>query len=479
MKKTALLILIAALLFTALLPACTNGKTPSGETESPSESVTAPPETEYPLGTPDRTFNGYGFRVLVSDPSTIVWYDVDFTYDDIANTLDNAVFQRISRVNDKLDIEITPVYANPVITELQKVIASGDDEFDICFAAPKAVSGMIRQGDFLNLNDIPYLDLNAPWWDHNAVDGLTVDDKLYIAAGDIGYNYLRSTSVIFFNKSIAADAQLADPYKMVEEGKWTFDNMFEMAVSCNRDLDGDGLDPDKDMMGIVYCGDTLYQMLIAGKCTFVTPTADRSSFELSFMSDRTYDVFDTLTYYLYGESANWDVTHVNASTQFTSGNLLFIPTEFWVITTFREMLPDFGVLPMPKYDDKQTEYHHTVNQDVAAMMLIPITNRDTERTGIIAETLAYTGKQLLRPAYIETSLISKWSRDNESEATIRLIFDSIYYDTGFMFDIGGIKGTIVQMASSASDALASTYESRQSVYEAELEKLLEDYDKLK
>ncbi len=478
MKKPVLLILLAALLFTALLPACTDGKTPSGETEAPSESVTAPSETEYPLGIPERNYDGYTFRVMVADPSTVVWSDVDFTYEDTANPLDAAVFQRIARTNELLGIEITPVYENPVITRMQQIAASGDDLYDIGFVAPKAASGMIQDGDFINLYDVPYLDLKAPWWDQNSVEGLTVDGKLYIAAGDIGYNYLRSTSVIFFHKQLAADAQIADPYAMVDDGSWTFDNMFTLAQQANRDIDGDGLNPADDYMGIVYCGDTLYQMLIAGECTFVTPTADRSSLELSFMNQHTTDVFDTLVYYLYNDGANWDVTHVNASTQFTSGKLLFIPTEFWVISTFREMIPAFGVLPMPKYNEEQTNYHHTVNQDVAAMMVIPKSNPDTERTGIVAEAMAYSGRQLLRPAYIETSLISKWSRDDESESTIRLIFDSIYYDTGFMFDIGGIKSTITGMAAEQSIALSSTYASRQSAYEQGLNDLLDRFAKL-
>lgn len=478
MKKASILFLLVLILVMSVLPACTRSGGPAEGTRPESGGDTASPETEYRLGIPDRKFNGYTFRVMVADPATVVWSDVDFTYTDTASTLDEAVFQRMSRVSEQLDIEIEPVYELPVITRMQQLAASGDDLYDIGFVAPKAASGMIQNGDFLNLYDIPYLDLSAPWWDHHSVEGLSVDGKLYIAAGDIGYNYLRSTSVIFFHKQLAEDAGIADPYKMVENGTWTFDNMFALAESVNRDLDGDGLDPDRDYMGIVYCGDTLYQMLIGGECTFVTPTADRSSLELSFMNQRTADVFDTLTYYLYNDGANWDVTHVNASTQFTSGKLLFIPTEFWVITTFREMVPAFGVLPMPKYDERQTAYHHTVNQDVAAMMVIPKTNSDTERTGIIAEALAYSGRQLLRPAYIETSLISKWSRDDESESTIRLIFDSIYYDTGFMFDIGGIKSTITQMAATRSSSLSSTYASRQSVYEQELADLLDRFDKL-
>ncbi len=453
------------------------------ETEPETEAETEPEDLVYKADIPEGTnYDGYNFRVMVMDPSTIVWSDTDFSVlEPSAEVVENAVYQRKMAVEEQLGVKITPVYGTGNIAgTIATSIIADDDSFDICFSAPLIASGKITDGLFLNLRNFENIDLADAWWDQNSVNDLTVDGKLYLVAGDIGYNYKRSTSVLFFNKNMITVNGLDNPYELVQNNKWTAEKMFEMADVITTDSNGDGAyKAGEDVFGFAHCPDTLYQMLVGGDVR-MAETNDAGIPEITFMNEHTIDVFNTVTGMFYDENRtyNWEKVGVNAGNEFTSDKLLFMPTEFWVITTFREMDTDFGVLPIPKYTEEQADYHHCVNQSVAAMMLIPKTNRDHARTGNIVSALGAEGKNLITPAYYEVALKTKMSRDMESEAMFDIIFNSITWDPGFMYDIGSIKAMLSGMVSKLDTELASTYQRQQKVFTKGIDRLVKGYAEL-
>lgn len=450
------------------------------KTDSANENGTEEENPVYRADIPSGTdYGGYNFRVKVMDLSTIVWYDTDFSVEEpSAEVVEQAVYQRKLNVEEQLGVKLSPVYTTGSMADsITQSVLADDDSFDVCFCAPLPISGQVTNGLFVNLNHFPNLNLDDPWWDAHAKEDLTVDGKLYLAAGDIGYNYKRSTSVLFFNKKMIVDYGLDDPYEMVENNRWTMAKMFEMADTVTDDTNGDGeIKAPDDLYGFAHCPDTIYQMLIAGDVRMARNNSEGIP-EITFMTEHTADVFSTLTDMFYNgdRTFNWEQTGVNAGTKFTSGALLFMPTEFWVITTFRDMDTDFGVLPMPKYDEGQADFHHCVNQTVAAMLLVPKTNRDHERTGHVVSALGAEGKNLITPAYYEVALKTKYSRDMESEAMFDVIFNSLTWDPGFMYDLGGVKAMLLGMANGKQSDLASTWKKYERIAEKNLEKMVKAY----
>ena len=58
------------------------------------------------------------------------------------------------------------------------------------------------------------------------MEDLSIKGKLFTVAGDIGYNYKRSTSVLFFNKKLIETKQLENPYDLFNNNQWTLDKLF-------------------------------------------------------------------------------------------------------------------------------------------------------------------------------------------------------------------------------------------------------------
>ena len=106
---------------------------------------------------------------------------------------------------------------------------------------------------------------------------------------------------------------------------------------------------------------------------------------------------------------------------------------FWIELIYgvlqqRDMDADFGLLPMPKYDEKQEQYAsyiHTINSSAVA---VPITNSDADLTGRILEDRAYQSGLIVRPAYYDVTLKGKVSRDNDSGDMLDIIYYNVKLD---------------------------------------------------
>ncbi|MBQ4574442.1 MAG: extracellular solute-binding protein [Clostridia bacterium] len=496
MKKSLLKplssLILAALMMLGSFAACSTedggAQTPSDDTavdQTAADTTAAPEETElvYAADIPSGTnYNGYNFRVAVADLTTIVWCDTDFSIlEPSADIVENAVYERKTKVEGQLGVEITPVYyLGDVANEMSKSIQADENAFDIGFAPPKFSGARTTEGWFLDLNNFPNIDLSDPWWDQNSVEDLSIKGKLFTVAGDIGYNYKRSTSVLFFNKKLIETKQLENPYDLVNNNQWTLDKLFEMADNISEDLNGDSaISPADDLYGFANCPDTLNQMMV-GAGVNVTEFDSEGTPTLCFMDERTTSVFEKITTFIYDDakSFNWEAVGVNAGTKFTNDQLLFMPTEFWVITTYRDMATDFGVLPMPKYDASQENYGHIVNAHVAALLMIPRTNTDNNMTGHVVSALGAEGKNLITPAYYEVALKTKMSRDTESEAMFDIIFNSIDWNAGVIYNWGGFMDTTRSMVGAKNTDIASTYERMVKRINKDIEKVLEAYSKL-
>ncbi len=116
--------------------------------------------------------------------------------------------------------------------------------------------------------------------------------------------------------------------------------------------------------------------------------------------------------------------------------------------SYTEMTADFGLLPIPKLEEAQKNYHCTVKMNVTESIAIPKLSSDKVRTSAIVEALSEESHYTLLLAFYDTSLKNKKTRDDDSQDMLDLIFDSKYYDIGEYYDWGGIYSTVGDTLSS-------------------------------
>ncbi|MGI6202847.1 MAG: hypothetical protein ACOYID_05530 [Eubacteriales bacterium] len=490
--KRILSISLAILLLGVTLVSCSDGTGgQTADTTSAGQSAsddTGEVDTRVYPELPDMDFDGYTFKVLH-------WYvtgwdhrmnkDI-FAEVETGDPINDAVYKRNSIINDKYNVNfsIQNEPHNEVISMTQKFVNAGEDAYDVVYARMVDVTSLLTGGYFLDLNTLPYVDFSKPWWDHNSVERLSVLGKLYLVASDINIIDKDATAAIAFNKQYAAEEQLPNLYELVENGTWTMDKMMSLYKGKSRDLNGDGqIDADNDVYAFLGKHDVAASFFLGGGGSFVSKDENDEPY-LSFESERNYNIAQKIFDIMYDEHHFYN-QHLMQKTiddyafeqLFPNGHGLFYWMRLDNVTTMRASETDFGILPIPKYDEAQTRYYSMVSVHTSGLITVPKTAQDPGRTGFILEALSAESKYTLIPAYIEVALKGKYVRDNESEAMLDLIFATRTYDLGDVFNFGSLAGDWIGIAGTGNRDVASFYARHEKAAQKAIDKFIEQLQK--
>lgn len=356
-------------------------------------------------------------------------------------------------------------------------ITSGEDLYDIANVNCLLSFMLAENGHAVELNTMDTLDMTAPWWDANCVADLSVNHKNFCLTGDIGTMYKRSISTVLFNKQIFAQhTEFPNVYDLVRDQQWTLDRMYTMSSVVADDLDGNGVRDLNDQYGLVYFATMASTLPIAGGVRYATKNGDDVP-EMTLYSERCVNLLNKSAQLLYDKTLSYNVNANNQAYSvmddiFMSNRALFYYGELHSAEDMRGMDSDFGILPMPKYDEAQDGYHHTINANVAAVLVVPMSNLKLDMTGYVLDTLGAESKNVLTPAYYELNLQGQISKDVESTISLDIIISTLRYDIGYLAvrPAGAMMRTL---NTSYSTDLASAYKRQMSTINKTLETLVE------
>ena len=487
--KSLFTLLLAALL--ALLPVTGCGDTAAETEDTAAETVAAETaaETEETKLTPDlpeMDFEGYEFRMLTKGLYNVHWRSIDAVAEELTGEpINDAVFNRNTYIAETYNVsfaEITHTDMNPTPLA-QKTIQAGEDAFDVILHGNE-MRPLITGGMLIDLNTIPYMDLEKPWYDQNANESLSIAGKLHVTAGDMTIMDNNATWCFQFNKALAEDLNLGNLYEMVKEGKWTIDVLMSAVEVASQDLNGDGVHDEFDQWGIEgEAFNTMALMMGAGVKAFEKDENDMPV--LAIGTEHYINTFQKAVaitgspdYCLYAETYRSKYSGDSLRSDcmdkcFAEGRALFNFAGMNRVTLFREMEADFGILPIPKWDEAQEDYYNVVSLSCAALIGVPKTAGDLERTGVILEALNAESMYTLTPAYYDITLKTKSARDEESSDMLDIIFNNRVYDLGNMYAWGGAFDLPGSLTQSGADKIASQAESKKTSTETDMQKTLD------
>ena len=490
--KRGAMVFLAALTFIMFLILCSCD---AGEnsTENTKENVLSgenpEPETkpEIPDNLPERDFGGYNFRLYLDESNQKDMY----IEEEVGEIVDDAVYKRNRTVEARFNIDITAVlhpaeWASGM--DGSKAIKAGDDAFDLMLTHGRIAYQYAGQNMVVDwLENMPFVDLNAVWWNQDVNNDSTMFGKLYCPAGDISYRGLRTTFCMIFNKNLFQALGLDYPYDDVTGGTWTLEKFMSIVKNGAADLNGDGLmSPDADRYGLeagnVWCYPTC--VLYCGGDRVIAKSDDGVPV-LALYNERTIDIFEKFFDMLGsgavcvgGEKTDpWG--NPGSIAVFKSGRALLYNAGMGAIVALRDMEEEIGLVPVPKYDESTPKYYGLV-EAYGGLLSVPVTTSDFERTSIITEALCAEGHKIIIPAYYEKALKTKYARDDESEAMLDYIKDSAVYDYGYMNhalagDLSSIGATLVQ---TNNPNFTSLYEKNLTKAQKNIEKFIENMEAL-
>ena len=483
MKKKAILavLLAASLSMSALFTSCKKDEKPSGgndDEKQGEENVDEPEDTDplegdhSPNVPADVKFDGETFSVLIGSTGQHMYAEEETT--DLVN---NTVYNDNLNVEDRFGITLNIVkggYASTgegqgqAAAQFRSLIEANDPTYHaFMHVQHTGMPQMILEKYFVDWNTLPYINLEEEWWYQNITKDLCFGDKVYVMTGDYA-RYIDAIDCLVFNKQIFDELSLEYPYQDVLDGTWTWDKFEELVAKGAKDLNGDGqMTKEDDRWGLVgWTYELSPALLVSSGFSPLEKDADNMPI-LNQNVDEAHEIYGRIVdLFADGKKALAEASDYSGQINiFTEGRAMFKDTFMGHITGFSETEFDFGILPYPKWD-ADSEYQNR-SSNMTALTYIPVTNANLEMTGAVLEEMAFQGAKNLTPAYFDQVLTVKNTRDVESEAMLPIIKNN----ARFLYT--GYAPNVISMVGNKSNTYASTYASKLTTYQSDLEDMRE------
>lgn len=412
----------------------------------------------------EMSFGGRDFQFLTMYSSSALKDYVRFDHEEITGEpVDDAIYNQVITVEDKLDVEIDYHSTTDVKTDIMNAVNSGDTTYKAVEDTNTSIATLVISNYMTDLNQLEYINFEMPWWNKNYKEKLTIADKTYLAFGDIFFEAgIKNVHLFYFNKEMCDEYNIEYPYQAVYDGKWTMDYIMNMTQTVERDLNGDGKMNQNDQWGLVQS--PIQSSIIYYTSGFTTMSYDEDGYPyLDMWSDKLVDFYEKLYALDYKTEGVWTNSQAEEDQNFEmfeSGQVLLCSNFLSTASRVREVEFDVGILPYPKYEES-AEY---VNWPTGGnhLMGVPsdIDPDDYDFVGIVLEALSVTGYEFVRPALYENTLQGKLARDPESQDMLDLIFDTMSIDFGWIHTGDSGMGWFVNSCLTAKLENISSYYKR-------------------
>ena len=489
-RRISALMLTAAILSSALITAsCGDSEGKPGETSANgSDGGTTAPETAADVfaGLPEKDYGGYEFNIATND-----YQENDFISDELTgDVLSDAIYERNSAVEEKFGIKLKTTAKNwmEMKSEIQQLVNAGEDYYDLIAQHAVSAGDQAIAGYYYNWYDVPYVDMTGDWWSSAAEKQLSYKNEvLYLAVGDAALTTVSGSWVMVFDKKQAESYKLGNLYDIVRDGKWTLDKLLDLTKNVYSDLNGDNKRGTEDFYGYVNNTNSGLNAFL-WSCDNPILKMDKDGVpRLSFMTEKLTNIVEKAMFLANGNPGGFTDQKYNNNWNASLPADMFMGEKCIIATTtlsdvystirYRESL--YGILPYPKYDEDQEKYVTQVDGS-HAILSIPVTVSDVERSGIITEALCSKTHEIVIPTYIETVIKAKLSDAKDDADMAQLIIDSREFDYGYIFSgVTNRLGFIMQYISSGqAESLTAYYASNETSIKEKLDDFYSKLDQL-
>ncbi len=458
-------------------------------------------------GLPETTYGGTEITILVEGDYRDTYKSVEICeHEDSPTVLNENIITRNGYVESRFDVKIKETYTDqslPMTQMITNAVAANNKDYDIIMPYVPDAARMSLNNYLVLLNEQPYIDLDAPCWDQNARNSLSINNKNYFLVGDANLLSLGCTHAIIFNKDLISELKLDDPYELVENGEWTIDKLKEMATDATANIDGNSNWTEKDRWGFLVNKNFVTSMYIGSGHTLVGKDGDDFPYlKITNETTTAAPIFQKIAELVNDQTAcakidgtgpyNTAITSANGNVWTAAidsiANKLALFRAMAIIDIVQQGNTDcnFGILPVPKYSKNQDAYHSLVSTIYTTTFAIPSTAEDKEMSAIIIQALTEASTSTTRYAYEQTILKDRKIQDNESEEMFDEIFNGRVYDLGCVFNWGGespedansVGSFMNEVAFSGSTNMTTKLDSIKSMIQTDLNNTIELFKKL-
>lgn len=349
--------------------------------------------------------------------------------DSAGDPLEDSIYERSIKIKDHLGVTLTEVDAGDWITYASNVlrtVQAGDDAYQLVSTAIyQGIVELMSSGAMYDFSEFDAVNLDAPYWAYDYMEGLTIQDKFLL-----GYNdaCLSNTFCMVLNKDLMTEYGLTAPYDDVRNMKWTLDKLTTFVSKVSRD-NGDNIWNEQDTYGIAGWGWTDLIAFTQASGMRIVDRDEDGTYQIAYEmnQEKTLALLEKLSKiydaeYSYFYTPGTDLAGIG----FESNRVMIYMMNTSGLPGLRGETIRFGVLPYPMYDEAQGAYK---NLNWNGNIMVPSSIKNPDMVGETIELMAYYTAPV-KTAYFEDLLGSKLAEAPDDAEMLDIIWDSIVSDAG-------------------------------------------------
>ena len=478
MKTKLMCAFLAALMLLACLVGCADTDEPEEQASSNNEEVTD--VYEEALEKIDIDLGGADFAVVCRNDAGNAQNEM-MREETSSDPLEAAVYNRNLLLAEKCGINylVSPVGTGDIVSTIENDIKGGAGEYSLAMPNMVGAGTMATRGLIRDFHDLPYVDLEAAWWDQGTA-AMNIGGKVFWMNSDVNFLAHDVTFLILFSKVLAEKEGLENLYETVENNEWTLDLFGSYVKKVSHDANGDGKYDSNDTFGLLGTSAMGSTMFYASGLKYTECPADDDPYLCMTESDllKATDLLDKVLDIFYTGNSTFIVKAGDENTaknMFAANQGLFYSEVASYIVNLKDMSDDFGVLPVPKYDSAQEKYTTWVHS-ISSTMVVPVGPQNVENVSKVMECMAILSGKHVIPTYYDLVLKRKTVRDEESAGMLDIIFSNRTYDLVNYYSDLSLAGTFQSAVNSKNNSFASSYQRGKTRSEKALNKLIKKFD---
>lgn len=399
--------------------------------------------------------------------------------------IDDEIYTRNSYVSELLNVTIVEPYGHDSwwmqVEEINRLIASGDDTYDLFLGHAVGVGGSIGSESYYidllsdEVQEIGYLNLANPWYPQDIVDQLSINNHMYVLPSDMCLSLTAQTYCMYFNKDLTANYNIPDLYEIVKNGDWTIDKLIELSKDIYDDSNQNNVRDEGDLYGFASDQQSNVNTYM-WSCDQDIWSYDPETYEYinTFDTEKTLDILTKVRTLFDADSSTTSTEFGWGATVFAQGNAVFCNGLMGDALVGFADLENYGIIPYPKYDKAQEDYYTMVDGNFS-LLAVPMTCKNLEMTLAVIEAMsAYSWKNVI-PIYYDLILKLRGTRDNESISMLDDILASRIVDYQYIHGIGSQFDlqNLIQGGQEFSSYMASINAQRKNDHERLLQYFLQ------
>ena len=441
-------------------------------------------EDEANTKLPQINWEGREYRILGKDASTPVFENFEVDRDEMPeDVVGMAVFNRNVALMEKYGIDVVGTFSGNPFAEAQVFVDAGDDLYDLIICPNSKMQQFGTSGKLINMRGLEYIDLEHDCWNDYANEQLTFGGKLYYTTNKFLLQDKHRTWIVWYNRTLAKELNVGNLEREVFDGTWTMDKYIEIARTCAAETDGSDGMTSEDTWGVTLSATAQFSVLLYS-CGFRLsdmqsdgyPALVGATDQMMSIVDKVMELTgDTTTCFVESFRPTAEDSSVGAATIFREGrSVTMIHAVSWFSNLYRLSF-EYGVLPTPKYDEKQDSYHCFPNPPNGTLFAIPSTINDISFAGFGLQALSEESVETSYTEYVETKCKLQIAFDEDMAKCLNIIFDNIVYDIAFLDNYGGLADVLNSIVKESSNIYGRQYSKYERRAKAEIKKVTDAY----